>query len=119
MLSAMAANAQGISARADVFGDQILPRSSELALRYSFQPETGHYLVKAGWPVVLKKMCHWKEADTICICCGANQEPGDPNESDDSYTSQQVSAGWARVMTVTIPHFYHHHMKYIKKQLEA
>jgi len=126
MLSAMAANAQGIPARADVFGDQILqhilsfvPRSSELALWYSFQPETGHYLVKAGWPVVLKKMCHWKEADTICICCGANQEPGDPNESDDSYTSQQVSAGWARVMTVTIPHFYHHHMKYIKKQLEA
>ena len=63
MLSAMAADAQGISARADVFGDQILqhilpfvPRSSELALRYSFQPETGHYLVKAGWPVVLKKM---------------------------------------------------------------
>ena len=91
MLSAMAANAQGIPARADVFGDQILqhilsfvPRSSELALWYSFQPETGHYLVKAGWPVVLKKMCHWKEADTICICCGANQEPGDPNESDDS-----------------------------------
>ena len=29
---------------------------------------------------------------------GANQEPGDPNESDDSWTSQQVSAGWAKVM---------------------
>ena len=40
---------------------------------------------------------------------------GDPNESDDSYTSQQVSAGWAKVMTVTIPHFHHHHMKYISK----
>ena len=114
MCSAMAAN---------VFDDQILrhilsfvPGSSELAPKYSLQPETGHYLVKAGWPVVLKKMCHWKEADTtICICCGANQEPGDPNESDDSWTSQQVSAGWAKVMTVTIPHFRHHHMKYIKK----
>ena len=109
-------------ARADVFGEQLLrhilalfPRSSELAKQYSFQPKTEHYLVKAGWPAVLKKMCHWKEADTICICCGANQEPGDPNESDDSYTSQQVSAGWAKVMTVTIPHFHHHHMKYISK----
>ena len=118
---------EGIRARADVFDDQILrhilsfvPGSSELAPKYSLQPETGHYLVKAGWPVVLKKMCHWKEADTtICICCGANQEPGDPNESDDSWTSQQVSAGWAKVMTVTIPHFRHHHMKYIKKQSEA
>ena len=75
----MAANAQGISARADVFGDQILqhilslvPRSSELALRYSFRPKTRHYLEKAGWPAVLKKLCHWKEADTICICCGAS-----------------------------------------------
>ena len=113
-------------ARADVFGDQLLrhilafvPRSSELAKQYSFQPKTEHYLVKAGWPAVLKKMCHWKEADTICSCCGANQEPGDPNESDDSYTSQQVSAGWAKVMTVTIPHFRHHHMKYIKKRSEA
>ena len=82
------------------------------------KPDT--YLVKAGWPVVLKKMCHWKEADTtICICCGANQEPGDPNESDDSWTSQQVSAGWAKVMTVTIPHFRHHHMKYIKKTVRS
>ena len=62
---------------ANVFDDQILrhilsfvPGSSELAPKYSLQPETGHYLVKAGWPVVLKKMCHWKEADTtICICC--------------------------------------------------
>ena len=114
---------EGIRARADVFDEQILrhilsfvPGSSELAPKYSLQPETGHYLVKAGWPVVLKKMCHWKEADTtICICCGANQEPGDPNESDDSWTSQQVSAGWAKVMTVTIPHFRHHHLKYIKK----
>ena len=69
---------------------------------------------------VLKKMCHWKEADTtICICCGANQEPGDPNESDDSWTSRQVSAGWAKVMTVTIPHFRHHHMKYIKKTVRS
>ena len=87
-----------------------MPGSSELApSKYSLQPETGHYLVKAGWPVVLKKMCHWKEADTtICICCGANQEPGDPNESDDSWTSQQVSAGWAKVMTVTIPHRTYH-----------
>ena len=118
MCSAMAAN---------VFDDQILrhilsfvPGSSELAPKYSLQPETGHYLVKAGWPVVLKKMCHWKEADTtICICCGANQEPGDPNESDDSWTSQQVSAGWAKVMTVTIPHFRHHHMKYIKKTVRS
>ena len=49
-------------ARADVFGDQLLrhilafvPRSSELAKQYSFQPKTEHYLVKAGWPVVLKK----------------------------------------------------------------
>jgi hypothetical protein len=113
-------------ARADVFGDQLLrhilafvPRSSELAKQYSFQPKTEHYLVKAGWPAVLKKMCHWKEADTICSCCGANQEPGDPNESDDSYTSQQVSAGWAKVMTVTIPHFRHHHMKYIKKTVRS
>ena len=93
---------------------------SELAPKYSLQPETGHYLVKAGWPVVLKKFCHWKEADaTICICCGANQEPGDPDESDDSWTSQQVSAGWAKVMTVTIPHFRHHHMKYIKKTVRS
>ena len=88
--------------------------------KYSLQPETGHYLVKAGWPVVLKKMCHWKEADTtICICCGANQEPGDPNESDDSWTSQQISAGWAKIMTVTIPHFRHHHLKYIKKTVRS
>ena len=123
----MAANAEGIRARADVFDEQILrhvlsfvPGSSELAPKYSLQPETGHYLVKAGWPVVLKKMCHWKEADTtICICCGANQEPGDPNESDDSWTSQQVSAGWAKVMTVTIPHFRHHHLKYIKKTVRS
>jgi len=120
-------NVEGIRARADVFDEQILrhilsfvPGSSELAAQYSLQPETGHYLVKAGWPVVLKKMCHWKEADTtICICCGANQEPGDPNESDDSWTSQQVSAGWAKVMTVTIPHFRHHHMKYIKKTVRS
>ena len=123
MCSAMAANAEGIPARANVFDEQtlrhilsFLPVSSELAPKYSLQPETGHYLVKAGWPVVLKKFCHWKEADaTICTCCGANQEPGDPDESDDSWTSQQVSAGWAKVMTVTIPHFRHHHMKYIKK----
>ena len=94
MCSAMAANAEGIPARANVFDEQtllsFLPVSSELAPKYSLQPETGHYLVKAGWPVVLKKFCHWKEADaTICICCGANQEPGDPDESDDSWTSQQ------------------------------
>ena len=44
-----------------VFDEQILrhilsfvPGSSELAPKYSLQPETGHYLVKAGWPVVLK-----------------------------------------------------------------
>ena len=56
--------------KANVFDDQILrhilsfvPGSSELAPKYSLQPETGHYLVKAGWPVVLKKMCHWKEAE--------------------------------------------------------
>ena len=87
-----------------------LPRSHELALRYSFQPETGHYLVKAGWPVVLKKMCHWKEADTIYICCGAHQEPGDPNESDDSYTSQKVSAGWVidLIMVLQMCHSRHH-----------
>ena len=62
------------------FDEQILrhilsfvPGSSELAPKYSLQPETGHYLVKAGWPVVLKKMCHWKEADTtICICSCAD-----------------------------------------------
>ena len=113
-------------ARADVFGGQLLrdilaflPRSSELAKQYLLQPKTEHYLVKAGWPAVLKKMHHSKEADTICICCGANQEPGDPNESDDSYTSQQVSAGWAKVMTVTIPHFHHHHMKYISKTVRS
>ena len=53
---------EGIRARADVFDEQILrhilsfvPGSSELAAQYSLQPETGHYLVKAGWPVVLKK----------------------------------------------------------------
>ena len=124
--SAMAANVQEISARMNFFSDQIqqhilsfVPRSSELASQYSFQPQTGHYLVKAGWPAVLKKVYHWKEADTICICCGSNKEPGDPNESDNSYTSQQVSAGWAKVMTVTIPHFRHHHMKFLEKQLEA
>ena len=73
-------NVEGIRARADVFDEQILrhilsfvPGSSELAAKYSLQPETGHYLVKAGWPVVLKKMCHWKEADTtICICSCAD-----------------------------------------------
>ena len=80
MWSAMAANAEGIRARADVFDEQILrhvlsfvPGSSELAPKYSLQPETGHYLVKAGWPVVLKKMCHWKEAGTtICVCSCAD-----------------------------------------------
>jgi len=61
-------NVKGIRARADVFDEQILrhilsivPGSSELATQYSLHPETRHYLVKAGWPVVLKKMCHWKE----------------------------------------------------------
>ena len=40
-------------ANADVFGEQLLrhilafvPRSSELAKQYSFQPKTEHYLVK-------------------------------------------------------------------------
>ena len=53
---------EGIRARADVFDEQILrhilsfvPGSAELAPKYSLQPETGHYLVKAGWPVVLRK----------------------------------------------------------------
>ena len=74
----LAANAEGIRARARCFDEQILRTFFHLCLgalfapKYSLQPETGHYLVKAGWPVVLKKMCHWKEADTtICICCGA------------------------------------------------
>ena len=70
-----AVNAGGIRARADVFDEQtprhilsFVPVSSELAPKYSLQPETGHYLVKAGWPVVLKKKCHWKGANTtICI----------------------------------------------------
>ena len=73
-------NVEGIRARADVFDEQILrhilsfvPGSAELAPKYSLQPETGHYLVKAGWPVVLKKMCHWKEAGTtICVCSCAD-----------------------------------------------
>ena len=66
MCSAMAANVEGIRARADVFDDQILrhilsfvPGSSELAPKYSLQPETGHYLVKAGWPVVLEGGRHY------------------------------------------------------------
>ena len=54
---------------------------------------------------------------SVCksVCVSKGLCNGDPNESDDSYTSQQVSAGWAKVMTVTIPHFHHHHMKYISK----
>ena len=88
----MAANAQGIRARADVFDEQILRYifsfvlgSSELALKYSLQPETGHYLVKAGWPVVLKKMGHWKEADTPSVFAAV------PTKNPAIQTSQTIA----------------------------